>query len=270
MKTSLFLFLAAFPAAAWSLEIPLKHRAEKGGAGGGAVGFVDMEAIFQEYPETKKAKAEYFAELAKRRQVLADREKELSDLREQLSVLRTTLKEMQEGLKSAPSGAASSTAAAPGGSAAGERPTAPGGSAAGERPDPAEIWTAESAAPAADEFGRPASLTRELGVSPGSVAAVNESLLQREKTLTEKEAELERARLSTVKELTAFEEDRSLQIMGKLYKALIQLAEEQGLTLVVDKRSILYGQAAMDLTERLRRRVRGLPDPEFDQEEMSR
>ena len=43
-------------------------------------------------------------------------------------------------------------------------------------------------------------------------------------------------------------------------EALVQLAEENNISLVVDKSSILYGQAAIDLTAKLRRRVRGLPD----------
>lgn len=238
---SSLLLPALFAAGAFALEIPLKQRAG-GGQGGTTVGFVDMEAIFQEYPETQKAKTEYFAELASKREALASLEKELVDLREQLSVLRTTLKEMQDSLKSAPESVEASTATA-------------------------ETFTAASTAPAAAvaEAMRPGSLAQDIGASPGSVAAVNESLLQREKTLQEKETALEQARLNAAKDLTEFEERRSLQIMGKLYKALIQLADEQGVTVVVDKRSILYGQAAMDLTDRLRRRVRGLPDPEFDQ-----
>jgi Skp family chaperone for outer membrane proteins len=232
-----------------ALEIPLKQRAETAG-GGAVVAFVDMETIFQEYPETQKAKAEYFVELSNRRQSLADLEKELADLREQLTVLRTTLHEMEEGLKTAPA-AASGAAATP---AAPDTPAAaPGG----------EAWISDSTA-AATSQAAPGSLTQDLGVSPGSVSAVNESLLQREKTLAEKEKALDEARATAVKDLKQLEEKRSMQIMGKLYNALVQLADEQGITLVVDKRSILYGTGTLDLTERLRRRVRGLPDPEVE------
>ncbi|HRY29781.1 MAG TPA: OmpH family outer membrane protein [Elusimicrobiota bacterium] len=213
-----------------ALEIPLG----RGGSGGGStVGYVDMEAVFQEYPETQKAKEEYYRELADKRAVLADREKELADLKEQLSILRATLKEMQAGMAQAAAAASTETVT--------------------ENSEETSTDTAAGEPPAK-------SLAMDLGISSGSITAVNETLVQREKALAEKETGLEEARRQAVQSLKEFEERRSLQIFGKLYSALVQLAEEQGISLVVDKNSILYGQNAMDLTEKLRRRVRGLPD----------
>jgi Skp family chaperone for outer membrane proteins len=46
-----------------------------------------------------------------------------------------------------------------------------------------------------------------------------------------------------------------------LHKALVDVATERGVAVVVDKSSILYGENAVDLTEALHRKVRGLPDP---------
>lgn len=189
-----------------ALEIPL----EKGAGRGSGVGYVDMELIFQEYPETQKAKKEYFAELTKRREALAQREEELATLRQQLGVLRLELGKMNEA--GAPS---------------------------------AETSTDTAQAPA---------------VSTVSVSAVRDTILEREKGLAEKEAGLEQARAEAAKAVKDLEERRSLQIFGKLYSALVQLAEENNVSLVVDRASILYGQAAVDLTDKLSRRVRGLPD----------
>jgi Skp family chaperone for outer membrane proteins len=196
-------------ASARALEIPLKKA---GGDGGTTVGYVDMEAVFQEYPETAKARKAYYAELAKRREALAERERELSALREDLRRLR-------EG-RQAPAGAPASAGAA----------------------DSAETSTGTvSATPAAP---------------PG------EDIPKREKDLAEKETALEQSRADAAKSLKELEETRSLQIMGKLYNALVQLAEENGIGLVVDKSSILYGRPAIDLTGKLNRRIRGLPEVE--------
>jgi Skp family chaperone for outer membrane proteins len=230
MIKSLVLFVVVLggASATYGLEIPLKGAS---GQGGVAVGYVDMEAIFQEYPETKRAKNEYYRDLAKRREALAQRERDLEDLRQRLGVLRQTLGEGSAG----PSAVSTAPAA---GLSTGTAPVS--GLPAGAEAAPA---------------GEPA-------LSTASVAAGQGDLLARERELTEKEAQLLQARTEAAKALRDFEEKRSLQILGKLYNELVKLAEESGVSLVVDKSSILYGHNAIDLTDRLRRRIRGLPETE--------
>jgi Skp family chaperone for outer membrane proteins len=46
-------------------------------------------------------------------------------------------------------------------------------------------------------------------------------------------------------------------ILGKIYQALRDVANEEQVVVVVDKSSILYGDANIDLTEKLQERVRG-------------
>jgi Skp family chaperone for outer membrane proteins len=213
---SVFLGCLFLSCAVRSLEIPLKQSA----GGGVTVGYVDMEAVFQEYPETKKAKNEYYTELTKRREVLSQKERELADLRQQLAVLRGTLSE-------------SSSSAPPAGQGTGS-----------------SVSTATTSA--------------AMMASTSSVASVNATILDRERVLSQKEAELEQARIEAAKAVKDLEESRSLQILGKLYNALVQLADENNISLIVDKSSILYGHQAIDLTEKLRRRIRGLPDADLE------
>jgi Skp family chaperone for outer membrane proteins len=61
--------------------------------------------------------------------------------------------------------------------------------------------------------------------------------------------------------LRDFESKQSARILGQLHKALVELATERGIAVVVDKASILHGENAVDLTEALHRKVRGLPEP---------
>jgi Skp family chaperone for outer membrane proteins len=192
-----FVLLIGAGLSARALEIPLKH----GGRGGSAVAVVDMEKIFQEFPETKKARADYYAEVERRRRDLAQMEIELEELGREI-------------------------------------PAPSAGTAAG----------------VALTTGTP--LAASLGFAVPPRAPLDPSVL------ADKREALEKARREAAQALTALEDERSARIMGKLQRALTQLAEEKGIALVVDKSTILYGEAAVDLTDALSRRVRGLPEEE--------
>ncbi len=229
---------------AGALEIPLKSSA----GGGISVGYVDMETVFQEYPETKKAKNEYYTELAKRRDDLAKKEQTLTALRQQIAVLQGTL--MESGSPAVPAAPPVPPAAVPP-----DPMTIPSLSSLTAGPDGNSALNLSPPDPAAQ-----GQETAPLSVSSASVAAANASVLDRRRDLVQKEQELEQARIDAAKAVKDLEETRSLQILGKLYNAMVQLAEENNISLIVDKSSILYGQQAIDLTDKLSRRIRGLPD----------
>ncbi|HNG45563.1 MAG TPA: OmpH family outer membrane protein [Elusimicrobiota bacterium] len=186
-----------------ALEIPLKRGANQATR----VGFVDMDKIFREYPETQKARAEYYKALEKRRSELAAREKELAAL----------------------DGPAPASAPA----------------------TPPVISTGLFALP-------PDLMSPTASTGPAAIPAPDPE--EREAVRREKQAEIAEARAAAARELKELEEKKSVQILGSLYKTLVQLAQEKGVDLVVDKSAILYGQNAIDLTEPLARRLRGLPD----------
>ena len=206
--------LALFlPAAALALEIPLK----KGSGEATRVGFVDMERIFREYPETQKARAEYFQEVERQRAALAERERQLASLTDQMAALQSAV----------------------------------------AQPPAAEAVSSTGAAPSLSTGAAPTP-----AISTATAAAVEEGLAKRSSELEKRKAELTLARQTSAQALRDLEARRSKQILGSLYKALTQLADEKGVGLVVDKSAILYGQEAVDLTEALSRRVRGLPEEE--------
>lgn len=193
------LFLLALPPIASSMEIPLERGTEKNRKGGGPViGFVDMDLIYQEFPETKKARQEYQAQAEKIKQALLEKDAELSDLREQLAVLQA---------------------------------------AAG------------------------AGVARSTDTASNPPVDVQEQA----RNLQEQEAALLDAKKEAAADLLEYERMKASQIFGKLYRALMQLADEKGIDMVLDKSALLYGQGGMDLTDALSRRVRGLPDAAGDQ-----
>lgn len=78
-----------------------------------------------------------------------------------------------------------------------------------------------------------------------------------QKELEEKQAEYEDIRKQAANDLATFESQQSQMILGKIYQALKELANEQQISVVVDKSSVLYGDATIDLTQKLQERVRG-------------
>lgn len=179
------LILAALPAATLAVEIPFKRGDDREGT---RIGFVDMQRIYREYPETQKARAEYNRELARFKADLVEKERAL------------------EGMKSRSLSVPSVST------------------------DTVTVSTVAATGGAGDDIARA-------------------------------QAELEAARNAAASALRDFESKQSVRILGQLHKALVDVATERGVAVVVDKASILYGENAVDLTEALHRKVRGLPNP---------
>lgn len=242
-----FVFLVT-AAGARALEIPIQRGPATGKKRDAqVVAFVDMERVYKEFPETRKARQEYLDQADKMKQTLADKAAELSDLREQLAVLRDASAADAGG--GGPFPAPSALPAAATSPAKGYSPVAPAASSS-------TVSTPLTAAPAFStstaSIPRPAAPPPPLPVNLG----------QREQNLADQETALAQAKADAARALSDFEKKRAAQIFGKLYTALVQLADERGVDIVLDKSALLYGQGSLDLTEDLSRRVRGLPDPQ--------
>jgi len=59
--------------------------------------------------------------------------------------------------------------------------------------------------------------------------------------------------------LIEIESRRSEILLGKIYKAVREVARESGVSVVVDKSQILYGQGSVDLTDTVIKRLEGSP-----------
>lgn len=181
--------MAWFPVSA--LEIPLSGGGSS--VGGPKIAYVDMERIFQIFPQTQAAKEDYAKQLKKKKDQLSEKESELRDISSRLSVLESTLKDMP----------------------------APG----------VDLAPAEAGSP--------------------------QSLSNLKAELDKKKTDYEDLRKQAASDLTAYQSQQSQIILGKIYQALKDLASEEQVAVVVDKSSILYGDATIDLTEKLQQRVRG-------------
>jgi len=157
-----------------------------------------MEKIFQEFPETRRAKAEYLLEVQKKRGFLLERELAVKDVHDRIDTLKESL-----------------------------------GSAVN---------------------GNVAASTDTVRSSARSDQA--EALILRQQELSDKNDELEKERLKAEQDLVDYERRRSQAILGRIYAVLQELAQEDQISVVVDKSHILYGIPQVDLTEKLRDRLR--------------
>ena len=85
----------------------------------------------------------------------------------------------------------------------------------------------------------------------------NKSLAELKADLEAKQADYIDARKQAEDDLKSFEKQQSQFILGNLYKALHELADEEQVAVVVDKSTVLYGSSTIDLTDKLLSKVRG-------------
>lgn len=196
-------------AVSWALEIPLTGGGSESSRGAASIGYVDMDKIFQIYPQTQAAKEDYAKQLKKKREQLAEKEAALAEIQSRAAVLESTLKQ---------------------GAPAVPPPT----------PNADGTTTAPSTDPNADPL-----------------ASAAQSLATMKRELDDKKAEMEDMKKQAAADLAAFEAQQSQLILGKIYQALRDVANEEQVAVVVDKSSILYGDASIDLTDKLQQRVRG-------------
>ncbi|MBI4352237.1 MAG: hypothetical protein HY550_12445 [Elusimicrobia bacterium] len=88
-----------------------------------------------------------------------------------------------------------------------------------------------------------------------SVPEIETALAAREAELAAKEEELRLLQLRTERELLEYESRKSEVLLGRIYVALRELAIKEEVSVIIDKRNILFGQKAVDLTGKLLKRL---------------
>lgn len=82
-------------------------------------------------------------------------------------------------------------------------------------------------------------------------AKIAEEIKSLEVKIQNSEEELADFEKKAEMELAEYEEASTRQLLGKIYTALKKLSEQEEISVVVDKRNILYGKKTVDLTEKL-------------------
>ncbi len=261
---SALLLCALCSARTSALELALEeNRAETG-----TIGYVDLERVFVEHPETLKAKENFQKDLSLKEKYINGRKEEIFALRAELEKLRRELETLRSlsGCEVLPSTAA----------ATGQTPPPPLTFCPEPPPPPYPFEMVEEAVSTATAAGpvpyADLSVPRrtEPVLSPGytgqealmralapqtPVAEMETNIAERMQELKDKEAALTRYKKSAEQDLLKLENSRTRFILGNIYIIMKDLADEEGLSVVVDKKNILFGQRAVDLTDKLLERL---------------
>lgn len=243
---------------AGALELSLEeNRGESG-----TIGYVDMDRVFREYSGTTGARDEFLSEVKKKEGELDASKKQIFALKAEISRLRQE-REFAAALplffgEEAPQAASS---AAPAGV---ETSTAP--AAAPEISTAAAAALPGMSAPSQAAPAQGAPVRQPLIHMPGvgamsldkfrmsvstSVADIEAAIAAREKRLETLEGTLRSEQRKAEKELLDRESKKTEAILGRIYFLLRELAVSEGVSVVIDKRSILFGHSAVDLTGKL-------------------
>lgn len=273
MKNILPLLLILLPAAAPAIELSLEeNRAQRGN-----IGYVDMQRLFKLYPETIRAR-ENFEEVVRQAEDQVNLKRaEVIRLRAEIAQLKIDREalakaapaiaapapaapqvEISTPALSAPpaissaaaSSSTSTSAAVLPGLAITTGPVFSSMEGLPSLPPPAPAAAASLPLPLAAPAAAPPA-------PPSPLAELEEKLARRVKDLEQKEADFKDYQASAEKNLLDLESRRTEILLGKINKAVKAVAKREGISVIIDKGSILFGHDAVDLTEKVLKELKG-------------
>lgn len=288
MKKLFFIFLLAFPALeAGALELLLEeNRGESG-----TIGFVDIDRVFKEYSGTTGAREDFISEIKKKEEVLNSKKTPIFTLKAEIAKLRQerefaltlpSLLETQRSVEEAAAATAAAAEAAKLAAAAAAQAAAAAAQAVQTSTAAVQVSTesvqTSTGAVQAPAVVQPAASTPAVVSLPGmggidmpgiakvpvthfkfsvstSVPEIDAALSKKESELAAREDELRSLQRQTERELLEYESRKSEILLGRIYVALKELAIKEEVSVIIDKRNILFGQKAVDLTDKLLKKL---------------
>ena len=92
---------------------------------------------------------------------------------------------------------------------------------------------------------------------PAATAALDEEIARKTAELARQEGSAREEQAAAEKNLLDLESRRSEILLGKIYRAVQEVAQREGISVVVDKSGIIYGHSAVDLTDKVLKYLRG-------------
>ncbi len=241
------------------------------------IGFVDLQKVFDTYPEKSFAEGDLLREIEKRRRDLAKRQAEINTIKGQIEADRAALEKAKTG----------QAVVVPVNAVPEPEPVKP---ALVDEPKKSTATIAAEAYPMEDPLaGLPGHSPGEAMTKAGSLPGVQSGPAKRfplldqlssttePKTLTadamgqmelriaEHQRLLERYMTSfrlfrgnAVADMKQLQAEKTYGVMAKIYAILQELARDEGLTVVLDKAYVLYGEDSVDLSDRLIARLQAI------------
>lgn len=249
-----------WPPASRAIELSLEeNRAQRGN-----IGYVDMQRIFKLFPETIRAKENFDEVVRQAEEQVNLRKAEIIRTRFEIADLRIQREALAKAAPPAPVPAPVAPPAKPqpaldvllstqtpapfvAPSSASLIVNLPGvTTGAALNNSSAKTATAAPNIPPA-----PAAAAAPPASAPGPVGEIDEKIAQKTKDLAQKESDFKAYQAEAERNLLDLESRRTEILLGKIQKTVKEIAHREGVSVVVDKQSILFGHDAVDLTDKV-------------------
>jgi Skp family chaperone for outer membrane proteins len=269
------LALLALPAMNFAVEIPLESLTPA------RIGYVDLQKVFDTYPEKSFAEGDLLREIEKRKRELGQRQNLIATIRQQISADSTALSQAQSGaavqvpansvpdlrppppVVAAPAASTStvksSTAAAAVEPYPMEDPLAglPGhdSNTIPERAQGSTQLPGMKDAGAKNILEALAASNSPAPLSADAMKALQKRIDENKKLLERQIVDFKNFRGNAVADMKVLQTQKTYDVMSKIYAVLQTLARDEGVTLVMDKAYVLYGEDTVDLSDKLIQRL---------------
>lgn len=276
----LLLILGAFSVAR-AIEIPLEKLTPV------RIGYIDLQKVFDAYPEKSFAEGDLLRDIEKRKKELVRRQTTISTLRQQIAADQSALDQAAAGqavsvpgdqvasleasrpaveaapapsppvISSGPAGAAASSATAAQPYPSDEPllglpgheylPSVSSATAHLPAPTPQPMPKA-TASPLLDSL---AASTAPVTLNAQATAALQKRVDDNRRTLDRALYAFKDYRAMALDDMKSLQKQKTYGVMSKIYAVLQGLARDENITVVLDKSYVLYGEDAVDLSDKL-------------------
>jgi Skp family chaperone for outer membrane proteins len=281
----LVITLSAMPRIAWPVEIPLEGLAPV------RIGYVDLQKVFDTFPEKAFAEGDLLKEIEKRKKNLDQRQMEINSLRQQIASDQTALEQARSGrpvmvpqnlvaltpppappapppVKSTTTVTASTATVVPSTATVEPYPTEeplaglPGHEAAASASNAAsgnnnlsglqaQSSQEPTQGPSSPLLDLLAGATAPVLLNTEATSALQKRIDDDRKLLDQKTFEFKNFRSLAVADMKALQTQKTYGVMSKIYAVLQGLARDENIMVVLDKSYVLYGEDSVDLTDKL-------------------
>ena len=261
-----------------AIEIPLESLTPV------RIGYIDLQRVFDTYPEKSYAEGDLLREIEKRKRELGRRQGDINTLRQQIAADDDALSKARLGQPimvpanaipeplpepiKAPPPPAISTATLPTSSTTTVKvssatlpvvePYPTDDPLAGLPGHDAAVPAANAlpglqgtAPPAPSELDLLAAATGPALLSPSAMSALEKRIEKNQRALNKDIADFKTFRGNAVDDMKQLQTQKTYGVMAKIYAVLEELARDEGITVVLDKAYVLYGEDTVDLSDKL-------------------
>ncbi|MCK4532785.1 OmpH family outer membrane protein [bacterium] len=192
------------------------------------IGYVDIKKVFKEFPKTREAKQKLKVKIKLKKEEIEKRKEEIKKEKEEIEKEREKIKKSEAREKSTEFDIKKGTATVVGIQSEKKK----------EELEQDEIQ----------------EITDEFEVEKDTTTV--ETIEDREMQILHKEKELKEFIKQTKKEIISRDKDYVETVLEMIYDVIEKVGHEEGISIILDKKEILYGKEVLDITDKVLERLK--------------